>query len=416
MRRDGELPAPSEATRTPADRHVAYRLGVYADAVYHLTEEEPGRTISTDRSFLLFTFAVGEQFDALVVFGRTVHGGEPAEYMLPTDVELVALPHYSNLRQIREVLSGLGGTAVAFWRGLSRVDGVWAFGPHPLAVLLIALALARGKHVMLGVRQNSVDLYTSRVRGWKRVPAVATVRVLDRIYRLLARRVPVTVQGTELATRYGGERPTLLTMYDSIVRRQDLVRDGSARSWPQQVELLTVGRLEPEKNPLLLVEALARLDAEEPGRYRLTWVGRGPLEAIVKQRAAGLGVERLIDFRGYIPFDQGLLDLYRHADVFVHVSFTEGMPKVLIEALASGTPIVATDVGGVRAAMRDGSVALLVPPDNLESLVGAIKRIGADSDLRRTLVASGLEHARELTLEAQADRVVRFIEANTTER
>lgn len=387
------------------------RLGVYVDAVYRLADNGEGRRISTDRSFLLFVSEVGDRCDALVVFGRTVPEEEPAEYVLSDRVELIALPHYSNLRQIREVLAGLGGTAVGFWRGLSRVDAVWAFGPHPLALLLVCFAIARRKHVVLGVRQNSVDLYNARIRGWKRVPALGVVRLLDGFYRLLARRVPVTVQGAALAERYGGERPRLLTMSESIVRQRDLASGPPESALPEQIELLTVGRLEPEKNPLLLVEALARLHGDEPGRYRLTWVGRGPLEEPVRRRAAELSVEHLIEFHGYIPFDQGLLDLYRRADVFVHVSLTEGMPKVLIEALAVATPVVATDVGGVRAAMRDGAVALLVPPDDLDALVAAVRRIATDAELRKTLVTSGLELAQELTIEAQANGVVRFIDA-----
>ena len=87
------------------------------------------------------------------------------------------------------------------------------------------------------------------------------------------------------------------------------------------------------------------------------------------------------------------------------------MPKVLIEALATGTPIVATDVGGVRAAMLDGAVALLVPPDDLDSLVGAVRTIALDPKLREQLVISGLEAARQLTIEAQANGVVSFIDA-----
>jgi glycosyltransferase involved in cell wall biosynthesis len=411
MERDRKLLESPNSNSYSSERDLDCRLGVYVDAVYQLADAGQGRRISTDRSFLLFVSEVGDRFDALVVFGRTVPGGDAAEYVLPDGVELVALPHYSNLRQITEVLTGLGGTAVGFWRGLARVDVVWAFGPHPLAVLLICLAVARRKRVVLGVRQNSVDLYSTRIRGWKRVPAVAIVRVLDGFYRLLARHLPVTVQGAELADRYGGERPGLLTMTESIVRQEDLVAGPPDRPWPEQVELLTVGRLEPEKNPLLLVEALARLNADEPGHYRLTWVGRGPLEETVRRRAAELGVEPLIEFHGYVPFDQGLLDLYRRADVFVHVSMTEGMPKVLIEALASGTPIVATDVGGVRAAMHDGAVALLVPPDDRDALVHAVQKIASDPALREMLVTSGLEVAQDLTIEAQAGGVVRFIDA-----
>ena len=94
--------------------------------------------------------------------------------------------------------------------------------------------------------------------------------------------------------------------------------------------------------------------------------------------------------------------------MFVHVSFSEGMPKVLIEALVSGTPIVATDVGGVSAALDGGAAGLLVPPDDLEALVAAIYRLDDGADERDRLVERGLELGRALTLEAQVEGVVRF--------
>jgi glycosyltransferase involved in cell wall biosynthesis len=219
----------------------------------------------------------------------------------------------------------------------------------------------------------------------------------------------VTVQGAELAQHYRSGRE-VLPMTESIVAASELIAPVAARDWSGQIELLTVGRLETEKNPLLLVEALARLEEETPGRYHLTWVGRGPLEDEVKARARALGVDRLIELHGYIPFDGGLLDLYRRAHVFVHVSLSEGMPKVLIEALVCATAIVATDVGGVRDALDDGGAGLLVPPDDLDALIDAIRRISDEPTLRRRLVERGSELARELTLEAQAERVVAFIQ------
>jgi glycosyltransferase involved in cell wall biosynthesis len=130
---------------------------------------------------------------------------------------------------------------------------------------------------------------------------------------------------------------------------------------------------------------------------------------VVRERAAELGVLDRIEFHGYVPYDGGLLDLYSRAHMFVHVSLSEGMPKVLIEALACATPIVATDVGGVRTAMADGSVALLVPPDDLDSLVDAVLRISDEPELRESLVARGLERVTDLTLEAEADRVAGFM-------
>jgi glycosyltransferase involved in cell wall biosynthesis len=406
-----EMPTNSVLDRPSRQAHIPERFGVYIDSVYHLSENGDRRRVSSDRSFLLFVCEVGARFEELVLMGRTTREGAEADYLLPEDVVLVPLPHYSNLRKIDEVLAAVGGTLVGFWRGLPRIDILWVFGPHPFSILLVGLALLRGKRVVLGVRQSSVDLYNARVSGWKKMPAVAAVRTLDAIYRFAARSFPVTVQGAQLEQHYAGQRRRVLAMSESIVRRTDVVAEPPERDWTGGIQLLTVGRFETEKNPLLLLEALARLESDEPNRFRLTWVGRGPLEEDVLRRAAELGIDHLIEFRGYVPFNEGLLDLYRRAHVFVHVSLTEGFPKVLIEALASGTPIVATDVGGVRTGMHDGAVALLVPPDDLEALVTGIKEIIADAALRQSLVESGLNVAQELTLEHQADRVVRFIEA-----
>ncbi len=195
----------------------------------------------------------------------------------------------------------------------------------------------------------------------------------------------------------------------TLVRMQDVAREPPTRDWAGQIELLTVGRIDTEKNPLLLVEALAQLDQGQHGRYLLRWVGRGPLEQMVSRHARALGVEERIELQGYVPFGPALLDFYRRAHVFVHVSFTEGVPQVLVEALACGTPVVATDVGGVGAALDGGNAGLLVPPGKLEPLVEAIGRLVENRELRDRLVAHGLELARRTTLEAEADRVARFV-------
>ncbi len=181
------------------------------------------------------------------------------------------------------------------------------------------------------------------------------------------------------------------------------------RDWTGPVELLAVGRIDLEKNPLLLVEALARLQRERSDRYVLRLVGRGPLEDAVRRHAHRLGVDRRIVFGGYVPFGPALLQLYRRAHILVHVSLTEGVPQVLIESLACGTPVVATDVGGVRTALDAGRAGLLVPPSDVQGLVDAVNRLVDDGDLRDRLVARGLEIARAATLEAEADRVARFI-------
>ena len=191
-----------------------------------------------------------------------------------------------------------------------------------------------------------------------------------------------TVVGAENARRYAGGTGPVLAMAPSLVRAVDLVHEPPARDWNGEVGLLTVGRIDPEKNPILLVDAMAALERARPGTYRLRWAGVGPLADEVTRRADKLGIGDRVELVGFVPFGPRLLDLYRQAHAFLHVSLTEGVPQVLAEALASGIPIVATDVGGVRAALEDGEVALLVPPSDLRALTGAVLRLSDDEALR----------------------------------
>jgi glycosyltransferase involved in cell wall biosynthesis len=384
------------------------RLGIYVDDVYRV--DRTGR-ISTDRAFLLFACEVGRAFDELALFGRTVEDDQPADYVLPEGVGLVPLPHYEDLKQPRPVARAAIGTLRSMWRGLAAVDIVWVFGPHPFGLALVGLALARRKGVVLGVRQDTVGYARSRMPAAGRwSTAILAVRAMDGLHRLLARRIPTTVVGPAIRDHYGGDRPRLLEMTVSLVPASMLERDGARRPAGDRVELLTVGRLEVEKNPMLVVDMLAELERRQPGRYRLTWIGRGALEREVRARAAALGVDGQIDLRGYVPFGEQLLSLYRRADIFVHVSLTEGLPQVLTEALACATPIVATAVGSVPEALDGGAAGLLVQPSDRDALVAAVQRLTDDTELRGRLVARGIELAATATLDVQAERAVRFIQ------
>jgi glycosyltransferase involved in cell wall biosynthesis len=365
-----------------------------------------------DYSFTgLFLAEVSAHFDSVLLFGRTLRDPAPERFVaLRWPARLAELPYYPDLTRLPSVARATVGTAKAFWRGLASVDTVWVFGPHPFALVLIALARLRGRNVVLGVRQDTVAYFRARLPSPRWVPALVPLRGLDAAFRLLARRTPTTVVAApEIAGRYSRGSRRVLAMIDSVLPAEAVVTEPPRHDWTGPIELLTVGRLEPEKNPLLLVEAIAALDRLEPGRFRLSWVGGGPMEDVLRRRADELGVGDLVAFHGWIPFGERLLARYRSAHAFVHVSLTEGVPRVLIEALCSGLPVVATGIGGVRWLLEDGAAGLLVPPDDLESLVAAVLRIAGEPQLRDALVARALELGPALTREAQAARVASFL-------
>jgi glycosyltransferase involved in cell wall biosynthesis len=377
------------------------RLAIYTDAVYGVAQERL-TAHSADHAFLTFAAAVGDQFDECVFVGRA--RPDAAYLPLGSSASFVPLPDYDSLANIAAVLRAAPGTARGLWRAVGRADVVWAFGPHPFASLLIAIARLRRRPVVLGVRQESDAYFRARAQGKRKL---ALARAADRSFRRAARGRRVTAVGEILAAAYRAAGADVLPMTVTLVHEADVVATVPARKW-DDVELLAVGRLEPEKDPYLLIEVLAELERRSPGRYRLVWLGTGTLDQDVRERARDRGLEHLVDLRGHVLPGE-VLSTLRTANIFLLTSKTEGVPQALIEAMASGTPIVATGVGGVRAALGDGRAGVVVDSRKPAAIADAVARVSDDEPLRHDVTQHALELARDQTLEAEALRVAGFV-------
>lgn len=163
----------------------------------------------------------------------------------------------------------------------------------------------------------------------------------------------------------------------------------SFRESSSPFELLAVGRLVGCKGCPLLLEAVASLRAQ--GRnLRLTLVGDGPLRSWLEQLAKRLGIDQQVVFAGWKTQDE-LRGLYASSDLCLLASFAEGVPVVLMEAMAAGLPCVAPRINGIPELIRDGIDGLLFTPSNTDELVAAIARLMDDHDLRRQMALSSRE-------------------------
>jgi glycosyltransferase involved in cell wall biosynthesis len=376
------------------------RLLVFEDSIYRRS----GGQVSTDRAFLLFASRLVEHVEQLTVLGRVDPVPGTSHYPLPAEVRFVGLPHYASLVD-PAVLPALCRSLRTAWRCLGEVDVAWLMGPHPLSLALSVLAPLRGTRVVLGVRQDLPAYVRGRhpQRRWTHRAA----DLLEAAWRRRARGCPVVAVGPQLARGYA-HAPSLLDTEVSLVPERLLGRPGRGPA-ADRLQLLSVGRLDTEKNPLLLADVLAGLRAADP-RWQLVVCGEGPLRSALQDRLRELGVADHAELVGYLPVDGALFDVYGRSTVFLHVSWTEGVPQVLGEAWAMGLPVVATAVGGVPEAA--GDAALLVPPGNAEAAVAAVARVAADEDLRRDLVAAGLARMRFRTAEATLRRLARFLETS----
>lgn len=379
------------------------RLAAYTDYVY---KQRDGR-IYAQRAFALFLARLGDEVESLAITGRLDPDPGESYYPLPDSVEFVPLPHYASLAKPLTALPAMLGSIGRFWKLLGRVDGAWLLGPYPLSFVYALLAALRGKKVFLGVRQDWPTYVRSRHPGSRPLQAIAVA--MEAAWRALARIYPVVVVGPQLAENYARSR-AVLPVTVAMVDEEQIAPPRPADSFASRSSLvaLSVGRLETEKNPLLLADVLAGLRARDP-RWRLVVAGEGPLREQLEERLRELGVADACDMRGYVPVDAGLHELYRSCDIFLHVSWTEGLPQVIFEAFAARLPVVATAVGGVPSA-TDGA-ALLVPPGDASAAVEALVRMASDDALRESLVEAGVTRVRAHTTAAEVRRVAEFFGA-----
>jgi len=169
--------------------------------------------------------------------------------------------------------------------------------------------------------------------------------------------------------------------------------------------VLSVGRFVPIKNMALLVDAVAQMRQTDP-IVHLVLVGEGPDRGALELQAARLGVADAVTFAGYVPQDQ-MPPYYRAADVFALASEFDNSPNVVLEAMACGVPVVATNVGGVAeyvVADRGGS---LVPRGEATAIARALGQWLVDADRRRAAATFNRQIATErFSWRASAERLL----------
>lgn len=377
------------------------RLLVYSDDIFR----RDGSLLTANVAFPVFAAGLGEHLERVTLVGRLEPGAGRTHHRVPDGAGFVALPFYRSLTALPSFLRAFLATLRRFWRALGDHEAVWLLGPHPLAFPVVVLALLRHRAIYLGVRQDTLEYAAGRHRNHPL--ARWALIVMELTWRALALRLPVVVVGARLAHIYR-RSPHLLECVISLVPEGDILSEEQAmgRTYEGEIDVLSVGRLDPEKNPLLLADVLSRLAAEGTAA-RLVVCGDGPLREPLRERAAALGVSDRLELRGYVAPESGLREVYRASHILLHVSHTEGVPQVLFEAFAAGLPTAATDVGGVGAAAE--GAGLLFPPDDAEAAAAAVRRLLQEPALRARLARAALEIARRHSREAQLTRLAAWM-------
>ena len=268
------------------------------------------------------------------------------------------------------------------WRAAGRADlfhvmanSGWSW--HLYAAPAIWIGRLRGCPVVVNYRGGEADAFMNKSQAWVRpslrrasaviVPSGFLEWVFDK-YGVATQVVPNIINLERFSAREAGARA-----------------DGPS--------VLVARNLEPLYDNETALRAFAIVARAHPGA-RMVVAGSGPLRDALEQLARELGIGAAVRFTGRVD-NAGMAALYRDADLMLNPSKVDNMPNSVLEALASGVPVVSTDVGGVPFMVEHGKTALLVPPQSPEAMAEAMLRLCAEPALAAALREAGLRYVQQ---------------------
>jgi glycosyltransferase involved in cell wall biosynthesis len=252
--------------------------------------------------------------------------------------------------------------------------------------------VVESSHPLVATIHTSVVEDIDHVRGWNLTNLMSELTLAVASRRIVAGQVDAAERVTtvservrgELAEHYGVEATVLGNGVDTSRFRPD----GKDRD----PYVLFVGRLDyPKGVPDLLKAAKPIVEAHD---IEFVITGKGPQREQLERLARGRGIAENVRFTGYVSRERQI-ELYQNAELFVLPSHYEGLPTVLLEAMACGAPVVATKVGGCPEVIENGENGLLVEPGDPQGLTAAIDTALDDTELRHRMS----KNARETILE-----------------
>ncbi|PYR12794.1 MAG: hypothetical protein DMG00_08205 [Acidobacteria bacterium] len=373
-----------------------------------------GTLREVEGSFARYVDSLAPYFDEIVLSVPLLRAarGEGTAVRAP-NVTLVPLPHFDGPLQFYPRLPLMLPRLLRFAK---QIDLLHCRVPTPAAIFAFACARLFGRAAFvlivgdLAAVQPTVPYRGAKKRLWDWYTAFE-----ERNVQWMADRSLAFANGAALARKHSGRHVVVETRTTTIGAGDVATRDDTCAA-PRK-RILTVSRIDPRKGLRVLPDVVRRL---VDGGFDVSLDIVGPAvgspgiaeQQEVERQARALRVEERLRIVGPMALER-LLPLYREYDLFVLPTLPgEGVPRVLLEAMAGGTPIVATCVAGIPGLITHETNGLLVDAPTADALADALARLIVDFSLRRRLIAAGYATARAHTLEVQAGRMMTDVSAH----
>ena len=382
--------------------------------LYHMPfwQTADGALWEAEGSFARYVDSIAPYFDR-VILAVPVFDTPPASgsRVRATNVTLAPLPYFPGPRQFYPKLVSMR-SRLRQWVG--QCDVIHLRVPSPAAIFAFRIAEAQRKPIfLLVVGDYEALLPHLGYRGVKKFLFGRYVAFEEWALRYMTRRALTFVNGAALRAKHQQDGVTVHETKTTTLSLSDL----SSRTdtcTGARILLLCVSRIDPRKGLRSLPEMVhglaaaghdVTLDIVGPP---IGLIGESERDAILAE-ASRCGVSDRVNLRGPVALDQ-LLPMYREFDLFVLPTRPgEGIPRVLMEAMAAGLPIVTTNVSGIASLISDGDNGLLVPEGSTHPMIAAVRSLIDSAPLRQKLIQGGYATARAHTLERQASSLMQIV-------
>ena len=297
------------------------------------------------------------------------------------------------------VISGLARATALTAR--SRPDVILAFFGFPSGP--VAWRVARSLRVPYVLSLRGSDVPRPEIRGREHLEVLMRP-ALRFVWRRAAALTAVS-EGLKAAAEANGA-PANIRVIGNGVDCDRFHPDEGAHG--RGLRLLYAGRLQRFKGVHHLIRAVARVRRTAKAPIALEIAGEGPERACLEGLASGVGLSDVVEFSGWVAREE-MPRVYRRADLFVLPSYVEGMPNVVLEAMASGLPVIGTDVPGTREVIMDGVNGYLAPPKDEGALAERIAFMAARPEERRRMATAARAQAKKFSWKRIADRYLELL-------
>jgi len=279
--------------------------------------------------------------------------------------------------------------------------------------LVYLLAMMYNKPIVTYVVGSEIDIirFSSKYSGFLRFTALLIADIHFLFYRKMVKRSLVSFfLSRKLMERFRARNAYFI--FTSLIKRKDIIIRTPSYLEKRGVNILYVGRLTHEKGLKYLIQAVPIL-IDRGFNVKISLCGDGPECKKLQRLSRDLGCESNIEFLGFIPWGKELDKIYLQHDIFVLPSVSEGIPKVLLEAMAKGLPIIATNVGGIPDIIKDTENGILISPKSPADIARAVEFLVRNDDVRGRIINNSYNFVREHTAETQARKIANIINQHT---